>query len=390
MRTTIMTGSDRLAEAESDWPSGLRLGLLTNPTGVNAGFETTAELCSRLTRVRLTALMACEHGIRGERQAGVLFEDERDERLQVPVYSLYSSAGKRPLPYMLDNLDAVLFDIQDVGVRFYTYISTLKTVMESCAEAGKAVIVLDRPNPLGGGAGEGGLLEPGFESFVGAARMPIRTGLTIGETAQYLNGLLPQPCRLQVVPLKGWNRSMGYEETGLPWIVPSPNIPTLETVRLYAGICLFEGTNVSEGRGTTRPFEQIGAPWIDGERLADEFNGRGMPGVHAHPVYFTPTFSKHQGELCGGVRLFVTDAAAFMAVRTGLYLLNAVHRLHPDRFVWLPPYREGGRPFIDLLTGSELVRETVTGDDGPERIGTVWAEHENAWNEQRKRYEIYS
>jgi uncharacterized protein YbbC (DUF1343 family) len=384
----VLTGADRLAETESEWPRGWRVGLLTNPTGVSAAFEPTVELCARLNRVRLAALFACEHGIRGERQAGVLFEDERDERLGVPIYSLYAAAGKRPQPHMLAEVDAVLFDIQDVGVRFYTYLSTLRAVLETCGEAGKTVIVLDRPNPLGGD-GEGGLLQPGFESFVGAARLPIRTGLTIGETAQYMNAQLARPCELQVVPMAGWSRGMEYTDTGLPWMQPSPNMPTLETVRAYAGVCLFEGTNVSEGRGTTRPFEHVGAPWIDAERLARAVNGRGLPGAHAHPLWFVPTFSKHQGELCGGIRLFVTDAEAFRPVLTGLHLLDTVQGLYPERFEWLPPYRTGGRPFIDLLTGSELVRTSLGSAAGLERIADAWREDEEQWRELRRPHLLY-
>lgn len=389
MVSNVRIGADRLAEVQEQWPEGWRLGLITNSSSLNAAFESTIELCARLTRVRLSALFACEHGLRGERQAGVLFEDEHDERLGIPVFSLYGSSGKKPQPHMLEAVDAMIIDIQDVGVRFYTYLSTLKILLESCAEAGKPVIVLDRPNPLGGGDGEGGLLVNGFESFVGAARLPIRTGLTIGETARYFNSLSANPCELQVVAMTGWSRSMSYSDTGLPWTMPSPNMPTLDTVLTYAGVCLFEGTNMSEGRGTTRPFEIVGAPWLDGERAAYAFNRRGLPGVHAHPHYFTPSFSKHQGELCGGVRLFVTDPDVFRSVRTGLHLLNAMQRQHPDRFEWLPPYREGGRPFIDLLTGSDLLRTALAEEDGLERILTVWEADEASWRLLRKPYELY-
>ncbi|KIL42531.1 hypothetical protein SD70_00150 [Gordoniibacillus kamchatkensis] len=390
MKAVVQTGADRLAEAEAAWLPDARIGLLTNPTGINARFESTIELLAGSKRAKLAALLACEHGIRGDRQAGVLFEDERDERLGIPVFSLYSAAGKRLQPHMLEAIDAVVFDIQDVGVRFYTYLSTLLMLLEECAAAGKPLVVLDRPNPFGSGAGEGGLLAPGFESFVGAARLPICTGLTIGETALYMNSLLAQKCELTVVPLAGWDRSMTYERTGLPWMVPSPNMPTPETVRVYGGTCLFEGTNLSEGRGTTRPFELIGAPWVNGERLARELNGRGLPGVHALPWHFTPTFSKHQGELCGGVRLFVTEPAAYRPVLTGLHLLDAVQSLFPDRFAWLPPYREGGRPFIDLLTGGDAVRTTLGKPGGLSRILQDWERDEALWNELRRPYCLYN
>lgn len=390
MKAVVETGADRLAEAEGKWPSGLRIGLLTNPTGINARFESTIELLFRLRRAELTALFACEHGIRGERQAGVLFEDERDERFGLPVFSLYGKSGKRLQPHMLDAVDAILFDIQDVGVRFYTYLSTLQMMLEECAAAGKPLVVLDRPNPLGGGDGEGGLLAPGFESFVGAARLPVNTGLTIGETARYMNSLLERPCELEVVTLRGWKRGMNFEETGLPWMMPSPNMPTPETAWVYGGTCLFEGTNMSEGRGTTRPFEIVGAPWIDGELLARELNGRRLLGVHAHPWHFTPTFSKHQGELCGGVRLFVTGPAVYRPMLTGLHLLDAAKSLFPDRFEWLPPFREGGRPFIDLLTGGDLVRTTLGEPDGLSRILRAWERDEEQWRELRRPYELYT
>ncbi|SDD39613.1 Uncharacterized conserved protein YbbC, DUF1343 family [Paenibacillus sp. UNCCL117] len=368
---------------------GRRVGLLTNPTGVGGSFRTTVELCAELPSVRLSALFACEHGLRGERQAGVRFEDERHPVLDIPVYSLYGTR-KKPDAGMLADVDAVLFDIQDTGVRFYTYLSTLTYMIEACAEAGRPLFVLDRPHPLGGVKAEGGLLQPGYESMVGAAAgTPYATGMTIGEYALWFNDRLPRPCELTVVLMDGWQRGMTYADTGLPWILPSPNVPTIDTVRVYAGTCLFEGTNLSEGRGTTRPFELIGAPWIDGERLARRFASYGLPGAHAHPMYFSPSFSKHQGELCGGIQLFVTDPDSFEAVRTGLTLVRCVQELYPNEFQFLPPVREGGRQFIELLTGDSLVLRTLGDDDGLERIMERYDEEAQTWMQEREAYILY-
>ncbi|MEK8132320.1 DUF1343 domain-containing protein [Paenibacillus filicis] len=387
-RTRVAVGADRL-DVLADRLRGLRIGLLTNPTGVGNSFRTTVEQCAGLPSVRLSALFACEHGLRGEHQAGVRFEDERHPLLNIPVYSLYGTR-KKPDAAMLEEVDTVLFDIQDTGVRFYTYLSTLVYMMEACSETGKPLYVLDRPHPLGGIQAEGGLLQPGYESMVGAvAGTPYATGMTIGEYARWYQGRMARPCELTVVPMQGWTRGMTYRDTGLPWILPSPNVPTIDTVRVYAGTCLFEGTNVSEGRGTTRPFELIGAPWIDGERLARQFASYGLAGVHAHPLYFSPTFSKHQGQLCGGVQLFVTDPPRFEAVKTGLALVRSVHQLYPECFEFLPPVREGGRRFIELLTGDSLVPDRLGEKDGFERITERYGREAAEWGRERDACLIY-
>lgn len=388
MRKKVTTGAEHLLEKEKEYVGGKRIGLLTNPTGRTGDLESVIDLCAGLESAQLTALFACEHGIRGEKQAGIKFEDERDEQYGIPVYSIYGER-KKPTPEMLNGVDAVLFDIQDLGVRFYTYLSTLIYAMEACAENGKEFIVLDRPNPLGGEGCEGGLLQEGFKSMVGAWEMPIRTGLTIGEFALLVNDRMKQSCQLKVVPMRNWERHMDYADTGLPWILPSPNIPTLDTARVYPGTCFFEGTKLSEGRGTTRPFEQIGAPWLDGQKLAQALEARKLPGVRFCPVYFTPTFSKHQGELCGGVHLFVTDKNSFRAVETGLHMLREVMGLYPDQFEWIPPWVEGGRQFIDLLTGSPEVRTRLHEPGGLEEIMSRWNEEAAEWSRSRKPYLLY-
>ncbi|WP_245954605.1 exo-beta-N-acetylmuramidase NamZ family protein [Paenibacillus flagellatus] len=384
----VLSGADRLAASAASYLEGKRFGLLTNPTGMTRDFRSTIDVCAELGSAKLTALFACEHGIRGERQAGLLFEDETDPALGIPVFSLYGK-HRAPTADMLEAVDAVVFDIQDLGVRFYTYLTTLVYTMQACAKAGKELIVLDRPNPLGGVAVEGGLLRDGYQSMVGVWQVPFRTGMTIGEFARLVNDQSEPKCRLQVVPLEGWSRRMEYPETGLPWMMPSPNMPTMDTVRVYSGTCLFEGTNLSEGRGTTKPFEMIGAPWLDGKATADALNRRGLPGVVFHPVYFTPMFSKQKGELCSGIQVYVTDPQAYRAVRTGLYMLEQIQKMHPDQFQWLPPYKEGGKTFIDLLSGGDRVRLTLHEPGAAERIADDWDREAAEWAKTREAYLLY-
>lgn len=385
---SVRSGADRLEQSASAYLAGKRIGVLTNPTGITRHFRSTVDVCAGQSAGKLTALFACEHGIRGERQAGLLFEDETEPVLGIPVFSLYGK-HRAPTPEMLETVDAIVFDFQDLGVRFYTYLTTLIYTMQACAKAGKELIVLDRPNPLGGRNVEGGILRDGYQSMVGGWPVPFRTGLTIGEFARLIQDQSEPKCNLQVVPLEGWRRDMEYPETGMPWVMPSPNMPTMDTVRVYAGTCLFEGTNLSEGRGTTRPFEMIGAPWLDGRRVADSMNRRGLPGVTFHPVYFTPMFSKHKGELCGGVQVYVNDPAEYRAVRTGLYLLEQIQEMHGEHFSWLPPFKEGSKGFIDLLTGSDKVRLTLHEPGAAERIADEWDREAAEWAKTREAYLLY-
>ncbi|KAF4324618.1 hypothetical protein G195_002012 [Phytophthora kernoviae 00238/432] len=385
----VRTGVDLLSGVLSHpWLTDARIGLITNPTGITADFISTVDVCAGLANTQLTALYACEHGLDGELQAGVRFGDTMHSRLGIPVFSLYGE-HKKPTHTMLAGVDTVLYDIQDVGVRYYTYASTLFHMMQACAETGKRLLVLDRPNPLGGDAVEGGVLSAGYESLVGAWRVPVRTGLTVGELALLVNSEMEVPCELDVIMMAGWQRSMEFTDCNLPWMLPSPNMPTLDSVRVYAGTCLFEGTNVSEGRGTTRPFEWIGAPWVDGERLAERFRDYHLEGVHVHPVYMSPTFSKHAGELCGGVRIFVTDSSTFQAVDAGLILLHEMASLYPEQFQWLEPPQSGSRYFIDLLTGGRKVREII--HDRERVIGLIksWKFQAEEWKERRKPFLLY-
>jgi len=388
MANAVLTGADQFPEWAERALAGRRFGLLTNPTGIDSRFRSTIDRCAGLGKAQLAALFACEHGLRGERQAGVKFGDEFDPELGLPVYSLYGER-REPTAQMLEGLDAVVIDIQDLGVRFYTYLTTLVHVMRACAEYGPEVIVLDRPNPLGGAGCEGGCLKDGFRSMVGPWNVPFRTGLTIGEFARLVQSQMERPCRLRIIPLQGWRRPMEYPDTGLPWIMPSPNMPTLDTVRVYPGNCLFEGTNLSEGRGTTRPFEMIGAPWLRHRELCEEMNKQNLPGVYFHPVTFTPLYSKHQGRLCRGVMTFVTDRSRYKSVDASLRLLRAILCLHPDAFEWLPPAKPGAPYFIDLLSGSDRVRLTLHEPGGLESILADWQVECRQWEQIRRSCLLY-
>jgi uncharacterized protein YbbC (DUF1343 family) len=262
-------------------------------------------------------------------------------------------------------------------------------VRNACAEQGKRLIVLDRPNPLGGIVSEGGLLRMEFSSGVGAGPFPIRTGLTIGEFAKWINDRADLPCDLTVIPLQGWTREMQYPDTGLPWVMPSPNMPTVDTARVYAGNCLFEGTILSEGRGTTKPFEMIGAPWLNARKVCREMNALGLPGVHFQEVHFTPVFSKYEGELCAGVQCHVTDTSTYRPVMSALHLLHRIQSEHPMQFAWRPSRHPNASYFIDLLTGSDLVRTRLGVPGGLQTILRVWGDEAAEWDRTRQPYLMY-
>ncbi len=375
-------GVDRIMEYSKLF-KGKRIGLITAPTGLTADFVSTIQILNE--NFHLAALFSPEHGVRGDEAAGALLENYTDPLTCVPVYSLYRKDSKRLTTEMLDEVDLVVYDIQDVGVRYYTFIYTMLYALEDCANAGKPFVVLDRANPLDGVTVEGNVLKPGYESFIGNFPLCVRYGLTPGEVAGMVNDKLGWNAELHVVPCKGWERSQLFPETGRIWVHPSLNIPRFETALLYGGTCLFEGTNLSEGRGTTFPFEMIGAPFIDAERLAEEMNGKRLPGVRFRPVYFKPTTSKFEGELCGGVQLYVTDLRAFHAVETGVTLMYTIKRNYPE-FSYLPPLRENSRPFIDLLCGDKLYREGTT--ELPELLER-FREESRDFSEEKKKYHLY-
>jgi len=389
----VLTGLQRLADGSAGVSLGrARCGLLCHPASVSAELRHAVDVVLA-AGADLRCLFGPEHGVCGEAQDMEGVGDGR-HALGIAVHSLYGSTVEslRPRHEMLEGLEVVLVDLQDVGSRYYTYVWTMVMTIQACAEAGCRVVVLDRPNPLGGADIEGPGIEPGFTSFVGLLPLPVRHGLTPGEIARLAVAELGlEGGALQVVPLEGWRREQLFDETGLPWVLPSPNMPTPETALVYPGGCLLEGTNISEGRGTTRPFELVGAPWIDGHALADELHRQDLPGVRFRPTSFCPTFHKHVGESCGGVQLHVTDRRAFRPLRTGVALLAATHRLWPDRFRWREqPYEfVHDRPAIDLLAGGEWLRRGVEEERPLGELVGRWAAEEAAFSERRRPHLLY-
>lgn len=360
-----------------------RVALLTSPTGRTADNRPGMEVLRACCDLRL--LLGPEHGVRGDRPAGYLYGDSIDEESGLPVVSLYTGASKHLSPETLARFDTLVYDIQDVGVRYYTFISTLRNVMQDCAAAGKRVVVLDRPDPLGS-AVEGPALQPGYRSFVGCMELPVRYGMTCGEFALMANDLERIGCDLQVIPCDGLTGDMRFPDWGLPWVMPSLGLPRWENALLYPGTCLIEGTNCSEGRGTGDPFMIIGAPYIRAEAFCRAFNGLGCPGITATPVYFTPTASKHQGTVCGGIHLHVMDSAAVRPVAMGLRLLDLLRRMYPGDFAFLPPAAAGERPFISLLMGCGDMQDPAWGlEDLLHRADTDAA----AFRQLRRPYMLY-
>ena len=384
MRTEL--GNERLFGDAFELIAGRRVGLITNHSGVNGELVATADRLHHTDGTTLTALYGPEHGLRGDAEDGVIVESGRDERTGVRTFSLYGSTRK-PDPAMLEDVDVLVFDIQDVGARFYTYLYTMSLAMEVCSELGFPFVVLDRPNPIGGEHLEGNLLDPAFASFVGMYPIPIRYGMTVGELAALFIERFGIGASLEIVTMRGWDRRSYWEDTGLPWVSPSPNMPTVDTAVVYPGMCYFEGTNVSEGRGTTRPFEQIGAPYIDGFRLADELNDLHLPGAAFRPVRFQPSFAKYTGEPCGGVQVHVTDRRTFRAVRTGFHAVAAVRRLWTDQFAWRVP-REGIHNF-DRLAGTDRIRLALDRGVGVDDLVSAWEAERQGFLEARASHLLY-
>ena len=363
---------------------GKKVGLLTNPTGVDSNLISSIEILNENTN--LVKLFSPEHGIRGDIQAGEKVADYVDEKTGIPVCTLYGDK-KIPTEEMLADIDVMVFDIQDAGSRLYTYLYSMSYSMQACGKYGKEFIVMDRPNPIGGIRVEGGYIEPECLSFVGLHPIPYRYGLTIGETARLFQGEFGVNCDLTVIPMEGWSREMYYDQTGLPWVLPSPNMPTLDTAIVYNATCLYEGTNISEGRGTTKPFELVGAPFLKADSLAEEMNQLNLPGVIFRPAYFTPTFSKHAGELCAGVQLHVTDREAFLPVKTGLFLLKEIKKQSGENFEYLPPLSAKIRPMIDLNTGSDYIRTHE--DFEPMIIYNKWQDEAADFVNRKVKYHLY-
>lgn len=393
------------------WPTelrGARLGAVVHPASILPDFTHLADVLRKPgSPWTLVSLFGPQHGILGHTQDNMIeWEGQGDPRWGVPVHSLYGTVRK-PTPAMLEGVDALLVDLQDVGARYYTFIWTLLLCMEAAWEKGIAVVVPDRPNPLGGELVEGPTLDAGYKSFVGLHTVPVRHGLTMGEMAKLLVAEKYPGLKLHVLPMEGWTRGMLWEDAHLPWVLPSPNMPTPDTARVYPGMCLLEACTASEGRGTTRPFEIFGGPWIDAAKLKADLDSLALPGVVFRELGFQPTFHKGMGRLCGGVQIHVTDPVALRPVELGFAALWALRRQGslpdpvaidpldprdlPDSFGWkAPPYEyETVKPAIDILAGHKRWREMLEQGATPADLSKAWAPDEAAWLERRIPFLLY-
>ena len=372
--SSVRTGIEQLLADPPAWLKGRRLGLLCNPASVDRRFRHARDLLAQRFPGALRALFSPQHGFFAEKQDNMVESaDMTDPVLGLPVFSLYG-ATRVPSAEMFSEIDALLVDLQDVGTRVYTFIYTLSYCMETARDCGRQVVVLDRPNPVGGTAVEGNLLAAECSSFVGRFPMPMRHGLTIGELARVFNGRFGIGCDLKVIAMAGWKRSMLFGDTGLPWVAPSPNLPTPVAALVYPGQVLWEGTNVSEGRGTTQPFELCGAPFLDTDRLAADLAEPPIAGAVLRPAVFEPTSNKWQGRCCAGFQVHPTDARRYAPYAVTLRLLQAILRRHPREFAWRPPpyeYEHEKMP-IDLLIGDRAIRQRLEELEPIERIEASW------------------
>ncbi|OHR66160.1 hypothetical protein HMPREF3291_12160 [Bacillus sp. HMSC76G11] len=381
-KNKVLPGVEVLLEDQKDLLKGKKVGLITNPTGIDSKLTSIVDLLHNDPDIELTALFGPEHGVRGDAQAGSYVESYIDEKTGLPVYSLYGQT-KKPTPKMLENVEVLVFDIQDVGTRYYTYIYTMAYAMEAAKENNIPIVVLDRPNPQGGLSVDGPVLEPEAASFVGLYPIPTKHGMTVGELASFFNEEFEIEADLTVVKMKGWKRSMDYDDTGLPFVLPSPNMPTVSTTFVYPATGLVEGTNLSEGRGTTKPFELIGAPFINSTDLAAELNSLSLPGVKFRAASFTPTFSKHAGKLSHGVEVYVTDREEFEAIPTGLQIIKTVHDMYPNDFQFL------SNNFFDKLIGNTWVRPMILDGASVTDIMNKYQKEQDEFKKIRKEYLIY-
>lgn len=390
-RKPTMTGLDLV---EKFWPrdlKGARVGLVAHPASVNRKLEHAVSVFRRTRKFRLVALFGPQHGIYGQTQDNMIeWEGFRDPSTGLPVHSLYGKTRK-PTPEMLKDIDVLALDLQDVGSRYYTFIWTLDLCMEACREQNKILVVLDRPNPIGGQRTEGPIVSQKFRSFVGRRPLPARHGMTVGEIGHYLEDIFHPGAHYRVVPMEGWSRRSWFDSTSLPWVLPSPNMPTLNTAIVYPGMCLLEGTTLSEGRGTTRPFELFGAPFIRPDVLVGRLREFRLPGVLFRPLQFQPTFQKHSGALCGGAQIHVTDRERFLPFRTAAAILKVVHNTWPREFSWkLPPYEyEEEKMPIDILAGSDRFRREIEAWQDVREMASWWGEETRAFERIRKRYLLY-
>jgi len=407
-KSAVKPGIEVLLESRLDLVKGKKVGLITNPTGMDGRLRSDIDLMKQSGAFELVALYGPEHGVRANVQGGVFIPFYFDDKYGIPVFSLYGQSlapdpgmlkdmdaymrsfdsdakgvGKIPEGTMINDIEVLAFDIQDVGTRVYTYVATMAYAMQAAAQAGIPFIVLDRPNPINGLIMEGPVLEPEFASFIGLYPIPERHGMTVGELALMINDLyLEKKADLAIVPVAGWRRAMWFDETGLPWIIPSPNMPTLDTATVYPGQVCLEGTNVSEGRGTTRPFEIFGAPWIDGFDLARKLNGLGLPGVTFREAWFTPSFSKFTGEPCGGAQVHVTDRNSYRPFETALHVVKTIREMYPDTFAFHADY-------FDKVMGTAKVRLALENGLRIDELVKGYEPDLKAFAETRRPYLLY-
>jgi uncharacterized protein YbbC (DUF1343 family) len=392
--SSAVVGSVRLGSEvllDSGRLRGARVGIVCNHASIDRDFRHIVDRLRSAPEVRLAAVFGPQHGFRSDVQDNMVETPHRnDAARRVPVYSLYSDT-REPTAEMLEDVDVLVVDLQDVGARIYTFIYTMANCLRACARHGIPVVVCDRPNPIGGAQVEGATLTRGFESFVGQFPIPMRHGMTIGELASLFNDHFGIDATLEIAPMDGWRRRYYWDEVGLPWVMPSPNMPTLDAAVVYPGTVLFEGVLLSEGRGTTRPFELVGAPWIDADRFAAAMNGLSLAGVRFRPAEFVPTFQKHAGQTCGGCQIHVLDRTSFRPVLTGVALLQTFRRFDPSRFAWRPPpyeYEHEKLP-IDILAGSTDLRRQVDTDAPLTTIADLWRDDEDAFMRLREQYLLY-
>jgi uncharacterized protein YbbC (DUF1343 family) len=385
----VRLGSDLLFA--SSRLKGARIGVVCNHASVDRGFVHVLDRVGTSPGVTLAAIFGPQHGFRSDVQDNMVETPHIDDPgRRVPIYSLYSET-REPTAEMLRGIDALVIDLQDIGARIYTYIYTMANCLRAARRHGVQVIVCDRPNPIDGTDVEGAALVPGFESFVGQFPIPMRHGMTIGELARLFNEHFGIGAQLDVVKTEGWRRDMYADATGLPWVMPSPNMPTLDTAIVYPGTVLFEGIMLSEGRGTTRPFELVGAPWIEAESFARDMNALRLPGAYFRPAVFEPTFQKHARQPCGGCQIHVTDRTAFKPVLTGVALIAMFHRANPTTFAWRqPPYEyEHDKMPIDILAGSAQLRQQIETGVPTTDIAAGWHDDEAAFRKLREKYLLY-
>jgi len=390
----VALGLEKLLANPNEYLCGNTLGLVVNQTSLTSDGQFSIGQFHSNKSFKLKALLAPEHGIYGVNQDMALVADETDPLSGLSVQSLYGTdaSSLTPSPTLLNGIDNLVFDIQDVGSRYYTFIYTLANCMKTCAKSNTRMIVCDRPNPINGVAVEGNLVKKKFQSFVGQYPIPNRHGMTVGELAVLFNEYFGIKCDLKVIPMEGWERSMWYDQTGLPWVSPSPNMPTLSTATVYPGMCLIEGTLLSEGRGTTLPFEQVGAPYINAETLAKTLNKENLPGLFFRPQYFKPQFQKWSGTVCGGVQIHVTERNKMKPLATSITVLFSIKKLYPDDFSWRTEAYEfvNDRLAIDLLYGNQALREAIETDTlSINNLKSAWEEDIKIFSPQREACLIY-